>query len=584
MAKLPDSTAFGQRATPRPSLDVVETRSGDVARAMSNLGQTLAEVGEEVGKKEDEQAVFEARRKLDEWERKAIYDPTSGVVAKRGADALNLPGQVTKDFDTFAGEVGQTLGSNRQRKIFQDMAQSRRNQVADFTVRHATQQKEVYERGQLNADMASSSDRAVDLARYGNLNGAKAELDTSGDRLVSFLKSRGASGEEVSAALKEHTSKTHFATVAALVNAGKPMDAQQYMEANGGGMRSEESIRAAGLLKEGTLRAKSQAFADTVMTEGLSMSDALAKARTTFTGDEEVAATHEIKTRYAEKEAGRAQTVKQLSTEGWSVVVERGTKGLTPALTERLRIEAPEELRQMRDWEQAKWRQAKADAEGKDQDPATFYGLRMMAAENPEQFGKLDLLKSQPLMSKQHWNHLVELQAGISKGDMRAMESQRVMKSTISTIKNEILAAGIDLTPKEGTSQAKQTAAFFGTLNAALDEATVTKGKPLTSEEARRIGMSMLRDGIEQGSGVGGFFQTKRRGYQIATDPNIKPGASFIVKPYGDIPAADRDSLLREIYPNGAPKSPYGGDAVPLETRAEIERMYTRGLNAGKFK
>lgn len=586
MPRLPDLTQLGKRPVPQDRQGIARQDTTAAGAGLSQVGQVIGQIGEEIQKKNDEQAVFEARRKLDQWERDTLYDPEKGVVSKRGADALDLPNKIPAEYDKFAGEVGETLTSARQRKVFQDMAQARRNQVADFTIRHAVQQKDVYEKGQINADLASSSERAVLLAANGSADAAKAELDVSSGRLMAFLKARGASGEEIAASLKEHASKTHIATIATLVNNGKPLEAQQYLDANAGSMRVEDSTRASGLLKEGTMRAKAQGFADEVMPLDLGMEATLDKAREQFKADPLArdAAVHEIKTRFAEKEAARAQTVKALKDEGWSVVVDRGTKGLTPAMTERLRIEAPEELRQMRDWELAKRRQAKADAEGKEQDPAVYYGLRMMAAENPDEFSKLDLLKSQPMMSKQHYNHLVEVQAGISKGDMKAMESQRVMKSTVATIKNEILAAGIDLTPKEGTAQAKQTAAFFGTLNAALDEATATKGKPLTAEEARRIGMSMLREGIEQGSGIGGFFQTKKRGYQIATDPNIKPGASFIAKPYADIPAAERESLLREIYPNGAPKSPYGGDAVPLETRAEIERMYTRGLNAGKFK
>jgi len=583
MARLPTADNLGARPGFSPNLANVEERPSRVGDAMVNLGRAIDRAGERIGEKNDEQAVFEARRKLDEWERKTIYDPVNGVVAKRGADALSLPGKVTEEFDTFAGEISGTLGNDRQRKVFQDMAQSRRNQVADFTTRHALQQKEVYETGQVNADMASSADRAVTLAANGNPAAAKAELDLSSERLTSFMKARGKSGEEIAAALKERNSKAHGLTVAALVNKGDPTGAKEYLDANAAGMNADDVTRASGLLKEGVLRAKSQAFADDVMGQGLSMTDSLAKAREKLSGDEEAAAVHEIKTRFAEKEAGRAQAVKQLSNEGWSVVIERGTKALPTTLLDRLRTEAPQELRQMRDWEQAKWRQAKADAEGKDQDPAVFYGLRMMAAEDPQAFGNLDLLKSQPMMSKQHYNHLVELQAGISKGDLKAMESQRVMKSTIQMLKNEIGAAGIDLTLTEkdkGTKKARDTTMFLGALGAALDEATATKGKPLTSDEAKRIGMGMLREGIEQGSGIFGAFQTKKRGFEIAADPDIKPGASFVVSRFSDIPKATRDALAAELRASRN----LGTRPLSSDDEAAIERAYTRGVQQGRFK
>jgi hypothetical protein len=75
-------------------------------------------------------------------------------------------------------------------------------------------------------------------------------------------------------------------------------------------------------------------------------------------------------------------------------------------------------------------------------------------------FAKLDLAKQAPYLSKQHENHLIELQASISKGDLKAMESQRTLKRTTDLLKNEIAAAGIDLTVSDkdkGGKKAKET-------------------------------------------------------------------------------------------------------------------------------
>jgi hypothetical protein len=581
MPRLPDLTNLGPRPVAQDRRGVVRQDTTAEGMGLARVSEAITQVGLEIEKKNDEQAVFEARRKLDEWERTTLYDPKSGVASKRGVDALDLPNKVTADYDKFAGEVGETLSSNRQRKAFQDLAQARRNQVADFTIRHALQQKEVYEKGQVNADMDTSRDRAMNLGSNGNVAGALAEIDVANSRLNSFLTARGVSPEEKAAALRANASRSHTGVIGAMLNKGDPMGAQAYLEANRDSMTQDDATRADGALKQGLLKVKSQAFADDAIDkQGLTLDDSLKLARSKLTGEEEAAAVSEIKTRFAEKEAVRAQDVKRISTDGWSVVVERGTRALTPTMLEELRTKAPEELRQMRDWEQAKWRQAKADAEGKDQDPQAYYGLRMMAAEDPGSFAKLDLMKSQPLMSKQHWNHLVEVQAAIGKGDLKAMESARVMKSTIGMLKAEIQAAGIDLSPKEGTTKAKETAMFMGAVNAALDEATASKGKPLTAEEARRIGMGMLRTGIEQGSGIFGIGQTKKRGFEIATDPNIPEGASFVTSRFADIPKAARDALTMEL------REARGRGTRPLtdDDEAAIERAYTRGVQQGRFK
>jgi hypothetical protein len=584
MPTLPDVSSLGARPVPVNRQGIARQDTTAAGMGMAQIGNVIGQIGEEIQKKNDEQAVFEARRKLDQWERDTLYDPEKGVASKRGVDALDLPSKIPGEYDKFASQVGETLSSNRQRQVFQEMAQSRRNQVADFTIRHALTQKEVYEKGQLNADMIASSDRAVLLASNGDPAAARAELAVSGDRLTSFMKARGASGEEIALALKTTASGAHEAAVRAMVNKGDPTAAQAYLEANAGSMLEKDKAQAMGLLKEGALRVKSQTFADEVMSSSMDMGAALAEARKRFKGDEEVAATHEVKTRFAEQEAVKAQAVKQVSTDAWSVLMEKGSMSAIPAsMMEQLRTKAPEEERQMRDWLEQKWRRAKADAENKDIDPQVFYGLRMMAAENPEAFAKLDILKSAPYLSKQHESQLIELQAGIGKGDLKAMESQATVKRTIGMLKAEIGQAGIDLTLTEkdkNSAKAKETVAFMGAVTQALDEATASKGRPLTNDEAKKIGLGMLREGIEQGSGIFGIGQTRKRGYQIATDPDIQPGANFVAARFGDIPAAVRNALITDYR---AAKNK-GSRALTTEDEQAIERAYTRGVNEGRFK
>lgn len=581
MPRLPTADAFGSRAGPRPNSAVVSYDNSQVGRATEQLSNVLTQVGDRIDKKNDEQAVFEARRKLDEWERTTLYDPENGVVAKRGADALDLPNKVTADYDKFSGELTQGLTSDSQRQVFQDMALARRNQVADFTVRHALTQKEVYEKGQVNADLIASADRSTLLASNGDLGGARAELDVASGRLSSFMAKRGASGEEIAGAIKENASKVHTSVVQALVNKGDPEGAKAYLNTNAGSMLQQDVTRVGGMLKEGLLRQKAQAFGDEVMGQGLGLNDALAKAREKFTGDEEAAATSEVKTRFAERETALNIQHKENADTAWKVITNGGSRQQIP--TQVWNNLGGEEQRQINDYVEQKWRRAKADAKGDEVDPEAYYGLRMMASENPDAFAKLDLTRSGPLVSARHMDQLINIQAGINRGDLKAMESQRVMKSTIGMLKNEIAAAGIELTLTEkdnGTEKAKNTTAFLGVVQQSLDEATATKGSPLTSAEARGIGMGLLREGVEQGSGLFGMFQTKKRGYQIATDPSIKPGTNFVASNFGDIPPAVRDALVRDY------RATKGGSTRALSAQDEqaIERAYTRGVQQGRFR
>lgn len=580
MATLP---VIGARQTTTPQRGIVSDRSGEViAGALGGLAQTIGKIGDEYSREADAQAVFAARRKLDEWERAAIYDPKSGAINRLGKDALDLPEKMPAQFDEFAGKVAGELTTPRQKQAFQEMAQSRRSQVLDWTSRHALQQREVYDRGQFEADLASMRERAAMFAD----DPAKVagELATSTARIVGYMRGKGLSEEQTQAAIREQSSRTHAAVLDSMIQGEKWDKAGAYLADNRAMIDAGVASKATAAIKTGAVRLQAQTFGDEAVSKGMTLQDALAEARTRFSGKEEDDAIREVKERFTEAEAVRSQQAKKIRDTAWSEVMDRGR--VSPVTLSTLRQVAPEVERDIRNYQDAKARQARADAEGKaaKTDMNVYMGLRYMAMdpETQGQFAALDLRKSQPYLSPGDLKHLQEVQASIGKGDVKAMETQRVVKQTLAIVNAEVRAAGIDLTPKEGTKQAKETAAFLGALTQALDSAMVEKGKPLTPDEAKRIGMSMLREGVEQGSGIFGMFANKKRGYQIATDASIAPGSSFVAKRYRDIPQGDRDALIRELYPKGAPRSPYSGEAIVDE--AAIERAYQRGLDRGVFR
>lgn len=340
-------------------------------------------------------------------------------------------------------------------------------------------------------------------------------------------------------------------------------------------------------LNLGTFEAKTQGFAQKFWTASKGdLAGALSMARDMTSGKEQDATIQRIKMFAQEQEAIKNLQKTQMGNQAWGYVLQ-GQKIPTTLQTQLLQTN-PEELRQINDWIDTKRRQAKTEAEqGANYGLDKYYSLRRMAMDDPAAFTALDLRKFAPYMSKGQMEGLIDIQGGINKNDVKAMESQRVIKNAIGLIKADVAAAGIDLTPKEGTPQAKQTQQFMGALTQALDQATKEKGKPLTDDEAKRIGMSMLREGIEQGSGFLGFFTSKKRGYEIATDPNVKPGANFIVSQYNDIPVNVRRELVRSYVdrnPGKLKQDSSGKYILTNDAIADMERAYTRGVEQGRFK
>jgi soluble lytic murein transglycosylase-like protein len=246
MATLPlRRTPTSERAltgTVRPVDTSVDTSAED--RATQNLGATISGIGENIQKEQDASAIFAMRRKLDDWERTAIYDPQAGAVSKKGADAFDLPKKLPEDFDKFAGQLGQEVSSPRQKQALQELITSRRAQIGDFAARHSTQQRQVYNEGQYNADIDSSLNRAAMLASAGDFATAKAETGLAQTRTVGYLRSLGKSEEEISVAVRNVSSKANVTAINMLLEKDKPLEADKYLKDNAAGMNVEDLLRA----------------------------------------------------------------------------------------------------------------------------------------------------------------------------------------------------------------------------------------------------------------------------------------------------------------------------------------------------
>jgi soluble lytic murein transglycosylase-like protein len=246
MATLPlRQTPVSQRGITRaPQIaDTSVDRSGE-QRAMENLGATVANFGETIQKEQDASAIFAARRQLDDWERKTIYDPQAGAMSKKGADAFDLPKVIPEEFDKAASEIGKSLQGDRQRRAFEELATSRRAQVGDWAARHSTQQRQVYNEGQYNADIDSGLNRAAMLASAGDFNTAKAEVGLMQTRTTGYLRSLGKSEEEIGVAVRNVASKANVTAINMLLEKDRPMEADKYLKDNAASMNVEDLLRA----------------------------------------------------------------------------------------------------------------------------------------------------------------------------------------------------------------------------------------------------------------------------------------------------------------------------------------------------
>lgn len=564
-------------------MDGPARQSAQFGEAVGRAGGALQSIMLDEQQRADQTRIADAMNQAVAARLRLTHDQADGYTRLVGRNALERPDGKGLD-EEYAGRlkgdidaIDAGLGNDQQRRVFRQQAGQMLVQFGADVAQYRNRQHTAYQISTAEGTIATARDMAS--LESGNPEAVAQAQGAIKAAVYELGRLHGWSAQETLAKTVEQLSTMHASVATEAIQQGRIDYAKTYLEQVKAELTPQARMQLGAALKIGDTNARAQAFGDEVIGKGLTLSDALGEARKRFEGEAEVAAVREVKDRFGEQEIARALDVKAVGSAAWSAVMATGR--IPPTMLADLRAKAPEEERQIRDWLEAKQRWAKADAEGKQQtDMDVYYGLRRMAMDDPAAFSALDLRRSQPYLKDGDLKHLIEIQGSISKGDAKAMESQRVVKQTLGAIRAEVTAIGIDLSPKEGSPQAKETAQFLGALTQALDDATRGKGAPLTPDEAKRIGMGMVREGVEQGSGVFGTFQTKKRGYQIATDPDIAPGASFVNARFSDIPAAARNGLAAELRQ----KRGIGTRALTSSEEAEIERAYTRGIQTGRFK
>lgn len=569
MAQVP---VYGGTQVRSNGLQPVQQQQVDVSSGLRAVGAGLAQVGEAVDKVAQRQIETEAwdaqagiASEFEKWDRETRK-------TAQGSNAAGLTAKTDEWWAKTRDERFSKLSGPAQAAAGRALSNARLAALRSAGT-YEDQQLDLGERQALASRIVTGTSAAAAA-------GAGRADPLIGDLVGEIREFGKRKGMDVEGQILQTTTGIHANIINGLVRNKDIKGAEEYFTSKKGeidGARHDEIAKG---LVAGSSLLKSQSFADEVVAKKMTMEGALAEARTRFDGDEEVAAVNEIKVRFAEVDTVRARATNEVTKTAWKQFIEGGgsISRIDPVVYKDLMNLAPEEKRQMSDWAEAKQRQAKADREGvpDGDEQGRYYTYVRMALDNPSKFASFPLETITPFVSKAQWNSLVSMQSGIDKGQAKAMESQRQIKSTLDMVKGSILSAGIDLSPKEGSKQATEYNNFMGRLTTALTEAQAAQpDKPLTPEQLKVIGMSMLKQGYEQGSGFLGFGVNQVPGYKQ------DPGKNYVEIRYGEIPTSVRGSLEKEYDAKNRGAGIYGSAA---DREAAIERAYQRGREQGRFK
>jgi hypothetical protein len=208
-------------------------------------------------------------------------------------------------------------------------------------------------------------------------------------------------------------------------------------------------------------------------------------------------------------------------------------------------------------------------------DSAEFTRLYVMGADDPTGFIREFDQKANELrtvLSKTQYNSLLTRRGSIGKADLQGQQAAKTAASTVRSLRNNLISAGLDVTPKEGSPEAEQLVNFEAQLIQAIEAKTAEAGRALTLNETRKIGLDLLREGRLVGAGTLWGDRPVRR--FEATEADIQRyGFRYN---YEDIPPEDQKRLYRIIQTRPDVREQLGITLTPSKTITSAE--FSRGI------
>jgi DNA-directed RNA polymerase subunit F len=547
---------------------VTGVQQAQFGKAMAGLGGQLAANAITMQIDINEAAAKTADSTLADTMRELLHNPESGYLNQSGKTAVDGFKPTSEAIDKAVEEAGKGLENDAQRLAFRDAAMRRRQQALGVVETHAAQQTKQYNIDATTARIGSNERDMVTAAAAWKIPGsAYAMADaTRKDEIEALIDQKfGAKADPAikDAARLEYNTRAHIATLDEMLSKKQVKDAQEYFATKLREIDPEKQDNIRKALETASRQDTVLTYSDNLFASVKGFGAQMKQVQADFEagkidGQERTAIESRIEHKRSVALSQQAESEKYAMGQAYDFLQKnpgKSVEDLPPNVYRNVLTHLPG-LRSF------------AAQEGKTTtDPTIYYGLRQMAANEPENFAKLNLLTSRDKLAPSDWKHLVELQGNISKNDASAIAQQKSFGMALKSVDADMKAAGIDTTPKEGSAKAKELAQFKTSLLQALDEEQKQKGRALTFEESRKVGLDQLKQGWLQGSGI--FFDDKARKYQLIQG-NKYP---FVATRYADIPASTRDELTMALRNSGA-----------KVTNEEVERMYQRGIDQGRFK
>lgn len=505
---------------------------------------------DDVGSQEDYAAAATKKNAL-------LYDPKSGAMNRRGKDALGTAGEYSEQFDKWAGEYEKGLPNEERRRMFNRIRTRERLELTGSLERHTFGEMKSFDDQTTESGLAVAAEDAV--LNYQTPGKVQQNIDLQKAIITSHAARNGLPAEWVKLKTEGAASKTHSAVINRMLNNGQDRLAKEYFDANKAQITGPDASSMEKVLEEGTFRGESQRKTDDIIAKNTERKDALEATRSIEDPKLRDEVEKRVNSFFNQKKVVDAEQEERITQEATDIVEKTKDFDKIPAATvSELPLSMRTSLRRYAD----DLREGKKPATSWD----TYYDLKTQAssASTQEKFLRTNLMAFRTQMADAEFKELVDIQTSLRAKDGKADKELEGYRTSAQIVNDALASAGIDPTPKPGKAEAEQVALFRRSVDEQIMVQQRQTGKKATNDDVQRIVDNLMVKGTVPGSGFLGFFQTKKRAFEL------KPGESIAIDKK-DIPRGEVAKIEDALRRAGRPVT----DDMVLE-------LYNRKLQQGR--
>lgn len=248
------------RESPNAPSDAFGVRGPNILEgAVSNLAQ-IVQVHKQ---KADQVASVEFNTGLAALESRILYDSKTGVLNRRGKDALDAPEAADEAWQAGVSELEAKLSNKTQRIAFAGAKAERKVGLDTSIQRHVAEQLRINDAEATDAFL--TTERGAALSSYQDADRVELGVDRQVAAIRDFAKRNGMSDEKMQERILEASSKTYAGVIDRMLTNEQDQKASEYYKQVKEYVTGDDQVRIEKALEEGTLRGESQRKADAIM-------------------------------------------------------------------------------------------------------------------------------------------------------------------------------------------------------------------------------------------------------------------------------------------------------------------------------